>query len=120
MAFSGPCTVTRLRVGELLDDPDASLLSATCATEAFEVAMAKGIPLGFDDPVAYTREFGSKLTGAKTSMLLDFQAGRRCEIDAINGAIPVAAAEVGLTAPGNVVVSSLIRSLENHSFGSGQ
>lgn len=119
VAFSGPCTVTRLRVGELLDDPDASLLSATCATEAFEVAMAKGIPLSFDDPVAYTRQFGSKIAGAKPSMLLDFEAGRRCEIDAINGAIPVAAAEVGLKAPGNVVVSSLIRSLETHSFGSG-
>lgn len=112
VAFSGPCTVAELPVGELLADEDASLISATCATEAFEVAMAKKIPLGFDDPVAYTREFGSKIPGARPSMFLDFLAKRRCEIDAINGAIPVAAAEEGMTAPANVIVSSLIRSKE--------
>ncbi len=112
VAFSGPCTVTQLRVGDLLADSDASLLSATCAAEAFEVAMAHGIPLSFDDPVAYTRDFGSKIPGAKPSMLLDFEAKRRCEIDAINGAIPVAGAEVGVKAPANIVVSSLIRTWE--------
>ena len=117
VAFSGPCTVTHLRVGELLADPDASLLSATCATEAFEVALAHGVPLSFGDPVEYTREFGGKIPGAKPSMLLDFEARRRCEIDAINGAIPTAAAEVGREAPANTVVASLIRSLETHNLG---
>jgi 2-dehydropantoate 2-reductase len=112
VAFSGPCTVAELRVGELLDDPDASLISATCVTEAFDVALAKRIPLGFDDPVAYTREFGSKIRGARPSMYLDFLAKRRCEIDAINGAIPVAASEEGMKAPANVVVAALIRSRE--------
>ena len=117
VAFSGPCTITELRVGELLDDPDASLISGTCATEAYEVAVAKGIPVDFDDPVAYTRSFGSKIPGARPSMLLDYLAGRRCEIDAINGAIPPAAAQQGLTAPANVVVASLIRSKEHHRDG---
>ena len=117
VAFSGPCTVTELRVGELLADPDASLISATCATEAFEVATAKGIPLDFDDPVAYTRAFGSKIPEARPSMHLDVLAGRRCEIDAINGAIPPAAAEEGLTAPANVVVASLIRANETKVHG---
>ncbi|MFT7597505.1 MAG: 2-dehydropantoate 2-reductase [Acidimicrobiales bacterium] len=112
VAFSGPCTVAELRVGELLADEDASMISATCATEAFEVAVAKKIPLGFDDPVAYTRDFGGKIPEARPSMYLDFLAKRRCEIDAINGAIPVAAAEEGMTAPANVMVSSLIRSRE--------
>ena len=109
VAFSGPCTVTELTVGDLLDDADASEISARCSTEAFEVAQAKRIPLDLDDPVAYTRAFGAKIPGARPSMLLDYLAGRRCEIDAINGAIPVAAADVGLSAPANVVVSSLVR-----------
>ncbi len=114
VAFSGPCTVTELRVGELLDDPDASTLSATCATEAFDVAVASGIPLDFDDPVAYTRAFGARIGGARPSMLLDWLAGRPCEIDAINGAIPPAADAVGRTAPANTVVASLIRTRERH------
>ena len=114
VAFSGPCTITGLRVGELLADSDASAISATCATEAYRVAIAKGIPLDLDDPVAYTRDFGSKIPDARPSMLLDWLAGRPCEVDAINGAIPVAAAEVGLEAPANTVVSSLIRVMERH------
>jgi 2-dehydropantoate 2-reductase len=109
VAFSGPCTVTELPVGDLLADADASEISARCATEAYDVAVAKGIPLDFDDPVAYTRDFGGKIPGARPSMLLDYLAGRRCEIDAINGAIPVAGSEVGMAAPANVVVSSLVR-----------
>ncbi len=113
VAFSGPCTVTELPVGDLLDDPEASAISATCATEAYRVAVAKKIPVDFDDPVAYTRTFGSKIPGARPSMFQDFLAGRRCEIDAINGAIPPAAEEEGIEAPANVVVSSLIRSKEH-------
>ena len=42
-------------------------------------------------------------------MLLDVMAGRPCEIDVINGAIPPAAREVGLTAPVNEVVTALVR-----------
>lgn len=114
VAFSGPCTVTELRVGELLADPDASLLSATCATEAYEVARASSITLDFDDPVDYTRTFGARIGDARPSMLLDWLAGRRCEIDAINGAIPDAAAAVGREAPANTVVASLIRAKERH------
>jgi 2-dehydropantoate 2-reductase len=39
-------------------------------------------------------------------MLLDVVASRRCEIDVINGAIPPAAREVGLTTPANDVVTA--------------
>jgi ketopantoate reductase len=42
-------------------------------------------------------------------MLLDVMAGRPCEIDVINGAIPPAARAVGLTAPVNEVVAALVR-----------
>lgn len=114
VAFSGPCTVTELRVGELLADDDASAISATCATEAYEVARAKGIPLDFDDPVDYTRTFGGRIPDARPSMLLDYLAGRRSEIDAINGAIPGAAAEEAMRAPGNVVVAAAVRTKERH------
>jgi 2-dehydropantoate 2-reductase len=45
-------------------------------------------------------------------MLLDHLAGRASEVDAINGAIPPAAASVGLEAPLNTAVASLIRAKE--------
>lgn len=107
--FSGPCTVTGLTVGELLDDSDAWSVAAACATEAWQVAKAKGIRVDIDEPVAYVREFGSKIRGARPSMLLDHLAGRRSEIDVINGAVPPVAAEVGRSAPVNAAVAALVK-----------
>ncbi len=111
-AFSGPCTLMTMTVGDVLANADAWSVSAGCAVEAFQVARAKGIPVDIDDPEAYVRAFGEKIPGAKPSMLLDHLAGRRSEIDAINGAIPVVAAEVGLSAPVNRTVARLIRARE--------
>jgi 2-dehydropantoate 2-reductase len=44
-------------------------------------------------------------------MLLDFEAGRRLEIDFINGAIPRVGREVGVPAPVNETVTALVRAL---------
>ena len=98
--FSGPCTVTGLTVGGVLDEPAAWRVASACAVEAADVARAKGIALGFEDTVAYVQAFGDKLRGGQPSMLQDHLARRRSEIDAINGAVPVEAAKVGLVAPG--------------------
>jgi 2-dehydropantoate 2-reductase len=45
-------------------------------------------------------------------MLLDLEAGRQTEVDFINGAIPRAGREVGVDAPWNETVSTLVRALE--------
>lgn len=112
VAFSGNCTLTGLTIGEVLANPDAWSVSAVCATEAFEVARAKGVAVEIDDPVAYVRAFGEKIPGARPSMLLDHLARRPSEVDVINGAVPRVAAEVGLTAPVNTTVSALVRARE--------
>lgn len=116
VAYSGPCTLTGMTVGEVMADPDASEVSATCAREAFAVARAKGIAVEIEDPVAYVRAFGDRIPGARPSMLLDHMAKRRSEIDIINGAVPRVAAEVGLTAPVNATVAALVRARER-TFG---
>ena len=66
-----------------------------CAREAYEVARARGITLSFGDVEQYVREFGTKIPNSRPSMLLDHMAGRRSEIDFINGAIPPAADAMG-------------------------
>jgi 2-dehydropantoate 2-reductase len=109
VCFSGTCAVLELRIGEVLADPAAWQVASGCAVEAYEVARARGIALGFDDPVAYARAFGEKIADARPSMLLDVLAGRPCEVDVINGAIPPAARELGLAAPVNETVSALVR-----------
>jgi 2-dehydropantoate 2-reductase len=45
-------------------------------------------------------------------MVLDHLAGRRSEIDVINGAVPREAAKVGLAAPVNETVVALVKARE--------
>ena len=112
VCYSGTCAVTERTVGEVMSDADAFKVASGCAAEAYAVARKRGIKLGFDDVVAYVRDFGSKIPNARPSMLLDLMAKRRSEIDAINGAIPPAAQAVGLAAPYNEVISGLVRAKE--------
>jgi 2-dehydropantoate 2-reductase len=109
VCFSGTCAILEWTIGEVLADPSAWGVASACATEAYAVACARGVTLDFDDPVAYVRSFGEKISNARPSMLLDVLAGRPCEIDVINGAIPPAAHEAGLAAPVNEVVTALVR-----------
>jgi 2-dehydropantoate 2-reductase len=111
-AYSGPCAVTDRTIKEVMDDPDLARVSAACAAEAFAVAKKRGVALGFDDPVAYVRDFGSKIPNARPSVLLDLMAGRKSEIDVINGAIPKAGKEAGIAAPVNETITALVRAKE--------
>ena len=61
VTFSGTCAVLERTIGEVLDDPSAWQVASACGSEAYAVARARGIPLDFDDPVAYARAFGSKI-----------------------------------------------------------
>ena len=102
-AYSGPCAIAECTIAEILADPDLSRVSAACASEGYSVAKQRGIRLGFEDPVAYVREFGSKIPHARPSVLLDLMAKRKSEIDVINGSIP---------GPVNQTVTQLVRAKE--------
>jgi len=111
-AFSASSALTGWTVGEVIADKDAWSVARNCALEAYSVARARKICLDIDDPIRYVRDFGANIPDARPSMLLDHMAGRRSEIDAINGAIPVAATHVGMKAPVNETVSALVRAKE--------
>src|SRR5512134_2635600 len=100
-AYSGPCAIAECTIGEVMADPDLSRISSACATEGFEVALSRKIKLGFNDPVAYVRDFGSKIPHARPSVLLDLLARRKSEIDVINGSIPRVGKQLGVAAPVN-------------------
>ncbi|QEC46452.1 2-dehydropantoate 2-reductase [Baekduia soli] len=109
VAFSGPCAMTGLTIQGMLDSPSGWWVSSSCAEEAYAVARAMDVDLGFDDASAYVRAFGEKIPGARPSMLLDVLAGRRTEVDVINGAIGPLAHEHGVPAPVNETVTALVR-----------
>jgi len=111
-AYSGPCGLHECTIGEVMDDADLSRVSAACASEGYAVARAKGVKLGFTDPVAYVRDFGSKIPNARPSVLLDLMAKRKSEIDVINGSIPRVGKQVGVAAPVNDTVTALLKAKE--------
>ncbi len=112
VAYSGPCALTGMTLGEVLDDPLISSVSQAAAKEAWEIAGAHGINISIRDPIAYVTEFAERMRAAKPSVLLDIEAGRASEIEYINGAVATAAEQVGLRAPVNATITALVRSLE--------
>ena len=108
-AYSAPCALTGMTVGEVMDDPEMGEVSRAAATEAWAVAKALGINISVTDPVAHARAFGTKVYKAKPSALQDMEAGRISEIDIINGAVPRFGSRVGVPTPVNSTLVSLIK-----------
>jgi 2-dehydropantoate 2-reductase len=111
-AYSGPCAISDGTIAEVMGDADLARISADCASEAYAVARKKRIRLGFEDPVAYVRDFGSKIPDARPSVLLDLTLKKKSEIDVINGSIPRVGAQVGVAAPVNEALTALVRAKE--------
>ncbi len=112
VTFSAPCTAFDCTIGELMASPERWAIALGCAREAYGVGQARGVAFSFEDPIAYVTDFGRSMPQARPSMLLDHQARRRSEIDAINGQVVVKAAELGLSAPYNETLSAVVRARE--------
>jgi 2-dehydropantoate 2-reductase len=112
VTFSAPCTLFDCTIGELMADPARWHIALACAREAYAMGRAKGVAFSYDDPVAYVTAFGAHMPEARPSMLLDHLAGRRSEIDAINGMVPRLGKELGIPAPYNEVLSAAVKARE--------
>ncbi len=113
VAYSAPCALTGLTVGEAMQDDALGPITRDAALEAYDVAQALNIPLSFDDPVAYVRAFAERMPDAKPSVLLDIESGKPSEVGVINGSIPQQASKVGLSAPVNATLTRLVQAMEN-------
>lgn len=113
VAFSGTSCATGMTIGQILGDANAWTVARGCSEEAVAVCKAQGITLGIDDPIAHVRNLGGKIPNARPSMLLDSLAGRRGEIDAINGAISRLGAKLGVPTPTNDVIVAIVKAKES-------
>lgn len=113
VAYSAPCALSGLNIGQVMADPEMSAVSQAAATEAWEVARARKIAIAVSDPVAYVREFGARIPNAQPSLQQDYELKRPSEIDVINGAIPREAAKCGRTAPVNATLTALVKQRES-------
>jgi 2-dehydropantoate 2-reductase len=118
VAYSAPCALTGMTVGQLMDDPEMGPVSRAAAAEAWAVARASGIAIAVTDPVSHVRAFGAQMPDAKPSALLDHEARRVSEIDVINGAVPRQGARVGVEAPVNATLTAVVKAVERQWGGS--
>lgn len=112
VTLSAPTAVFDVTVGELMADEEAWAVALGCASEAFRAGVALGVAFPFDDPVRYVTEFASTIPDASPSMRLDHLAGRRSEVDVINGAVVDLSRELGLEAPYNQTLCAVLRRRE--------
>ena len=112
VTLSGPCSIFGCNVKELKNNKEYWTFALNCMKEAYSVGLAKGIPFSFSDPIAYVGDFAERVGSAKPSMLQDFEAKKRTEINFINGAIPPLAAELKIPTPFNDYVCKIIHEAE--------
>jgi len=110
--INAPATLLGLRNGDLPKVESGRELIRNVVKECIEIVNAKGIKLVFDDPEEQVVKVCEGTSGNLNSMFQDIIAGRKTEIDFINGAIVAQAKSLGLEAPVNQTLALLIRSLE--------
>lgn len=111
-AINAPATLLRVRNGDLPTSQWGKELIHEIVEECLTIVRAKGISLIFDDPEATVIAVCEGTAGNINSMFQDIRAGRRTEIDFINGALAKQAEDLGISAPVNRTLSLLIKALE--------
>ncbi|MFT5391931.1 MAG: 2-dehydropantoate 2-reductase [Gammaproteobacteria bacterium] len=110
-AINAICATTGLRLGEMIQIPEIDAFQTEVLKEVLAVVEAKGIKLPDPDIIATIKKH-CQVKFSRPSMLQHVEAGRRTEIDAINGAIVREASALGLSAPYNAALTALLKGRE--------
>lgn len=111
-AINAPATLLRVRNGDLPADASGQRLIHDIVEECMEIISARGIKLIFENPEAHVLTVCQGTAPNVNSMLQDVRAGRKTEIDFINGALAREAEALKIPAAVNKTLALLIKSLE--------
>jgi 2-dehydropantoate 2-reductase len=107
--------------GRLAENAGTRQVMDRIIDEIFLVAQAHDMPLNWKRPEEYRQHFYAKLVPPTAkhfpSMYYDMKAGKRLEIDALNGAIVRLAREKGIVVPVNETITLLIKAKEAMASG---
>jgi 2-dehydropantoate 2-reductase len=106
------CAVTGLTMNRAMTDPIVFQTVNALVKECVRVARANEINLGWDF-YPHAIEYMSKAGDHKPSMLMDIEAGRRTEVDYINGKFVEYGQRAGIDTPFNKTLLSLVKGLES-------
>ena len=115
---ANPITALTLQRQTVLRRPDIYALGLDLLAETVQVARADGARFDADEPARamdVLMTYGSELG---TSMYFDRLAGRRFEIDALNGAVVAAGKRHGIPTPLNRMLLALLRAINDTQDGS--
>ena len=113
-ATSPVAAVTRLRVGPIGDSPAGRAIARAAVDEVAATALANGVRIEAERVMATLDHAFADHRGHQPSMLQDVLAGRRTEIDTINGAVIAAARAKGVPCPVNETLYSLVSLVETN------
>ncbi len=111
-AFNSVATLTRRRVGDIIDNPESRKLVITLMREIITVARAEGTDIGFDRIDSYLAHSDKNLRAIKTSTQQDLERGKRLEYEALSGAVVRAARRLGVSVPAMETIYALMRLLD--------
>ncbi|MGH6912718.1 MAG: ketopantoate reductase family protein, partial [Geminicoccales bacterium] len=112
-AINAICATTGLRLGELARLPELDAFQDRIIDEILAVVARRGIDLTDPDLRATVkRHCRSKFS--RPSMLQHVDAGRRTEIDALNGALVCEATALNIPVPYNEALVALLKGRELH------
>lgn len=107
VAVNAITALTGIRNGQILEFPQALEIAQQAVMEAAGVAKAKGVFLP-EDPWEGPCQVIKATAANRSSMLQDVEAGRRTEVDMINGAIAREGQALGLPTPVNKTLAALV------------
>jgi 2-dehydropantoate 2-reductase len=112
-AVSGVTALTRLPMGIILADPETTALLRGVMEEAAAVGRARGITLPDDLIDQLAGSFGAMGPQLRGSMAYDLEAGRRMELETLQGTVVRLGRELGVPTPLNFAVYAALRPYAN-------
>jgi 2-dehydropantoate 2-reductase len=112
-AFSGVTALTRLTIGQVLACQETNDLLKGVVKEGEALARARGVALPDDMVERFYTIVKALEPWAKGSMAFDLLAGRRLEIEALNGTMVRLGEEHNIAVPFNFVIYAALKPYTN-------
>ncbi|NOZ59362.1 MAG: ketopantoate reductase family protein [Euryarchaeota archaeon] len=122
IALNPLSAILRVPYGKLGEMQETLSIMRAMLREAFEVAKALGIRVGYTWEEYYEHLLRDLLPPTArhiSSMLQDMERGKRTEIDYLNGAVVRLGRELGIATPVNETVTEIVKALERRHRGAG-
>ncbi len=111
--------ITGASFGELAANSDAESVVRAAVAEVLTVARSRNVRIDVDEPARSVLETARSLGDGKSSMWQDYQAGKKIEIDALNGVVVRLGSEAGIDTPVNETLFAMARLMDQRARGKG-